>query len=357
MLVPHHSHFGAFYAEVQDGRLIGVKPHERDPDPSRLIEALPAAVYSPARIAQPMVREGWLTRGSGAGVGGLGAGRGREPFVPVSWNRALDLVAGEVARVKREHGHDAIMGGSQGWGSAGLFHDARAQTWRFLSCFGGFVDQDSNYSFGAALKFLPHVLGSAQSVTGPLTSWSSIARHSRLVLLFGGANPKNMQVAKGGCGEHNVAGWMAELARAGIEVINVSPVRDDGPQAAGASWIPIRPNTDTAMLLALTHTLVAEGLHDEEFLVRYTTGFERLRPYLLGEADGQPKDADWAAAITGVAADTIRALARRMAANRSMISASWSLQRADHGEQVYWAVVLLAAALGQMGLPGGGFGF
>src|SRR5436853_6148972 len=77
----------------------------------------------------------------------------------------------------------------------------------------------------------------------------------------------------------------------------------------------------------------------------------------MGDTDGQPKDADWAAAITGVAAATIRALARRMAATRSMISASWSLQRADHGEQVYWAVVLLAAALGQIGLPGGGFGF
>src|SRR5262249_50278523 len=86
-------------------------------------------------------------------------------------------------------------------------------------------------------------------------------------------------------------------------------------------------------------------------------GFDRLRPYLMGEADGQPKDADWAAAITGIPADTIRALARRMAQMRTMIGASWSLQRADHGEQVYWAVILLAAALGQIGLPGGGFGF
>src|SRR5437764_4755780 len=77
----------------------------------------------------------------------------------------------------------------------------------------------------------------------------------------------------------------------------------------------------------------------------------------MGETDGRPKDAAWAAAITGVSADTIRALARRMAAARTMVSASWSLQRADHGEQPYWAVILLAAALGQIGLPGGGFGF
>ena len=151
------------------------------------------------------------------------------------------------------------MGGSQGWGSAGIFHEARTQVRRFLAAFGGFVDQASNYSFGAALTFLPHVLGSAQAVTGPLTSWSSIARHARLVVLFGGANPKNMQVAKGGCGAHHaVGGWMAELAapasRSSISARSATTGRRRRPE-----WIPIRPNTDTAMLLALVHTLVAEG--------------------------------------------------------------------------------------------------
>jgi biotin/methionine sulfoxide reductase len=351
-LVQNHSHWGAFLAEVEDGRVVGVRPFARDPDPSPLIESIPAGVHSPTRIARPMVRESYLARGPGGGEG-----RGREPFVPVSWERALDLAAGELARIKREHGHSAIMGGSAGWGSAGIFHESRTQTRRFLAAFGGFVDQDSNYSFGSAMKFLPHILGSAQAVTGPLTSWSSIARHARLVVLFGGANPKNMQVAKGGCGMHAVGGWMRELARAGVDVINISPIRDDAPQAAAATWLPIRPNTDTAMLLALVHTLITEGLHDEAFLARYCVGFERVRPYLMGDADGQPKDATWASPITGVPVDTIRTLARRMAGTRTMVGASWSLQRADHGEQPYWAVILLAAALGQIGLPGGGFGF
>src|SRR5215475_11695995 len=317
-LFQHHSHFGAFQAEVEDGRMVGVRPFWRDPDPSPLIEALPAAVYSKTRVMRPMVREGYLARGPESR-----AARGRERFVPVSWERALDLAAAELVRVKQEHGAAAIMGGSQGWGSAGIFHDARTQTRRFLAAFGGFIDQDSNYSFGTALKFLPHVLGSAQAATGPLTSWSSIVRHCRLLVLFGGANPKNMQVAKGGCGEHTISSSMAALARAGVEVVNVSPVREDGPPAANASWIPIRPNTDTAMLLALTHTLVTQRLHDESFLSRYCVGFERVRPYLMGESDGQPKDADWAAAITGIPADTIRALARRMAQMRTMIGASW----------------------------------
>ncbi len=196
-LVRNHSHWGAFLAEVEDGRVVGVRPFERDPDPSPLIEAIPAAVHSQTRIAQPMVREGWLKNGPGGGNG-----RGREPFVPVPWDRALDLVAGELSRVKRDYGHEAIMAGSQGWGSAGIFHEARGQLRRFMAIFGGFIDQTSNYSFGTALVFLPHVLGNAQPVTGPLTSWSSIARHSQLMVMFGGANPKNMQVTQGGCAAH-----------------------------------------------------------------------------------------------------------------------------------------------------------
>lgn len=351
-LVRHHSHWGAFLAEVDGGRIVGVRPFERDPDPSPLIDAIPQSVHSQARIAQPMVREGWLKHGRGHGEG-----RGREPFVPVSWDRALDLVAAEIDRVRREHGNAAIMGGSQGWSSAGIFHEARGQLHRFFAAGGGYTDQVMNYSFGAALAFLPHILGTPQAVVGPLTSWSSIARHSKLLVLFGGANPKNTQVSKGGCASHSTGPWIEELARAGVEVINISPIREDGPAPVRPQWIPIRPNTDTALLLALTHTLVSEGLHDRAFLERHCEGFERVRPYLMGDSDGTPKNADWAAPITGIPADTIRALARRMAKTRTMLTAAWSLQRAHHGEQPYWAMVLLASALGQIGLPGGGFGF
>src|SRR5262249_58572353 len=147
-LVRNHAHWGAFLAEVEDGRVVGVRPFEHDPDPSPMIQAVPAAVHSPTRIAQPMVREGWLKHGRGHSRG-FGDGRGREPFVPVSWERALDLVAGELARARDAHGHAAIMGGSQGWGSAGVFHDARTQVRRFLAAFGGFVDPSSNSSLDA----------------------------------------------------------------------------------------------------------------------------------------------------------------------------------------------------------------
>jgi biotin/methionine sulfoxide reductase len=73
--------------------------------------------------------------------------------------------------------------------------------------------------------------------------------------------------------------------------------------------------------------------------------------------DGQPKDAEWAASICGIGAGTIKALARRLAGRRALITVSHSLQRAEHGEQPVWMALVLAAALGQIGLPGGGYAY
>ena len=124
--------------------MVGAVPFDFDPDPSPLIEAIPDSVHSPLRIARPMIRAGWLkTHGLKDGRAS-GEGRGREPFVPVDWEQALEIVAGELARVRREHGPSAIMGGSQGWSSAGHFYEARGQLRRLLAASGGFVDQTSN---------------------------------------------------------------------------------------------------------------------------------------------------------------------------------------------------------------------
>ena len=110
-------------------------------------------------------------------------------------------------------------------------------------------------------------------------------------------------------------------------------------------------------MLALAQEVVRQGRHDTDFLERYTSGSKLFLDYLAGVSDGEEKTAEWAAAITGLEADAIRQLALRLAETRSMITVSWSLQRAQHGEQPYWAAVGLACVLGQLGLPGGGVGF
>ncbi len=216
-----------------------------------------------------MVREGYLAHGPGqrrrprpralrAGVMGARA-RSRRRRARARQARA---------RHGRDHGRLATAGAS-----AGIFHEARTQTRRFLSAFGGFIDQDSNYSFGTALKFLPHVLGSAQAVTGPLTSWSSIARHSRLVRSVRRRQPEEHAGGQGRLrrARRSAAGWRSWRAPASRSSMSARSATTDRRRRR-RRWIPIRPNTDTAMLLALTHTLIAEGLHDETFLARYCDG-------------------------------------------------------------------------------------
>jgi biotin/methionine sulfoxide reductase len=193
-------------------------------------------------------------------------------------------------------------------------------------------------------------------VLNQATSWDSIAENAGLVVMIGGLAVKNAQVNSGGVGRHTTRGWLREAKARGCAFVNVSPVRDDAIPEIDAEWLAIRPGTDTALMLAIAHVLVTEGLHDEAFLARCTVGFERFRPYLAGESDGIPKTPEWAETITGIPAETIAALARRMAASRTMITVSWSVQRADHGEQPGWMAIVLAAMLGQIGLPGGGFG-
>jgi biotin/methionine sulfoxide reductase len=347
------SHWGVFDVAVRDGRATASRPIAADPDPPPLIDSFLGAAQNDTRILRPMVRRGWLEDGPDGG----GSGRGAEPFVAVDWDRALDLVSAELARVRDSFGHAAIYAGSYGWASAGRLHYAQGTLKRFLNLFGGFTNSVGNYSHGAAVVLLPYILGSNQAANGPLTSWSTIAENTGLLVSFGGVPLKNTQINHGGLPEHDDRMWLGKIRAAGVKMTYIGPLRDDVAEFADAEWLAARPNTDTAVMLGIAHTLVAEGLHDAEFLARYCTGFEKFRPYLMGEADGLAKDADWAAAIAGIEAEAIRALARRMAATRTMITCCWSLQRADHGEQPFWMAITLAAMVGQIGLPGGGVGF
>jgi biotin/methionine sulfoxide reductase len=346
------THWGVYEVEVDAGRVTQLKPFAHDPDPSPIGKSMPSALTSPARILRPAIRKTYLERGPGART----ELRGAEPFVEVSWPEALDLVAGELKRVKGCYGSEAIFAGSYGWGSAGRFHHAQSQVHRFMNAIGGYVRHVTSYSLGAGRTLLPHVLRGIDQLRSRHTAWASLEKHCQLFVAFGGVSAKNVQVNSGGVSQHETRLSLCRLAKAGVAFVNVSPVREDLGEVPGAEWLPIRPNTDTAVMLALAHVLVAENLHDRNFLERNCVGFERFVPYLLGNTDGVPKTPEWAAAIADVDAARLRILARRMAASRTFVNASWSLQRADHGEQPFWMAVTLAAMLGQIGTPGGGLG-
>jgi biotin/methionine sulfoxide reductase len=348
-----NSHWGAYWVDVADGRVTGLRDFEQDPDPSPIGHGIVDVLEGPLRIMQPAVRKSWLEHGPGA----RGDLRGSEEFVSVSWDKAERLVAAELDRVRMAHGNAAIFAGSYGWASAGRFHHAQSQLKRFLNCIGGFSYSVNTYSYAAAEVVVPHVIGDFMGYLERATSWEVLAESCELFVAFGGLPIGNGQIGQGGTGAHVQRGGMLAARKNGTRFVNISPLRSDALDALDADWLALRPSTDAAMMLGLAHVLLDEGLHDRAFLDRYCVGFDRFAAYLRGQSDGIAKTADWAADICDIPAERLRALARDMAASRTMIGISYSLTRQDHGEQPYWAAITLAAMLGQIGLPGGGFGF
>lgn len=356
-LLPTATHWGAYTARVENGRVTALEPYGKDPDPSPIGPGMPQALDDAARIAKPMVRRGWLENQRAGTPGKSTDGRGSDPFVALDWDEAFDLVAQELSRIKETFGNEALYAGSYGWASAGRFHHAQSQLRRFLNLFGGNTYSMNTYSSGAAEVVVPHVAGSWLDVGyASNTTWGTIADHSELVVAFGGLALKNAQVHGGGLGRHIARDALQRCKDNGVDIVNVSPIKNDAADFLNAEWIAPHPGTDVAVMLGIAYTLLVEELHDPDFLNSHCTGADQFMAYVMGRTDGLEKDAAWAASVSGLNARTIKDLARKMAQRRTLIAISWSLQRADHGEQTYWMAITLAALLGQIGLPGGGFG-
>ncbi|MEJ2034861.1 MAG: molybdopterin-dependent oxidoreductase [Maritimibacter sp.] len=299
-----------------------------------------------------MVRKAYLEGGPGASV----ETRGNDDFVRVSWDEALDLVAKELTRVSDTYGPGGVFGGSYGWKSSGKLHNCQSLLRRMLNVGldGKFVTSSGDYSTGASQIIMPHVLGTLE-VYEQQTVWPVVIE-STDVLVFWGADPVKTNQIGWTVGDHDNYPYFEEFKATGKKVIVIDPVRTETAEFFGADHIAPRPGTDVAMMLGVAYALYDAGLHDQDFLDEYTSGFDLFLPYLLGESDGTPKTPEWAAEICDVPAETLVELAKLFAANRTMLGSGWSVQRQHHGEQTHWMLVTLASMLGQIGLPGGGFG-
>lgn len=343
------THWGVFSAEIVDGDIAAVNPPPDDADPSPLLGNMPGSLRHRSRITGPAVRRGWLRDGPGPSTD-----RGADEFVAVSWDELTELLATELCRVVDTYGNEAIYGGSYGWSSAGRFHHAQSQVHRFLKMLGGYTFSRHSYSLGATGAIMPRVVGTHDDLFKRSTQWDVIVEHTDLMVCFGGMPLKNTGINDGGTTAHPMRGALHRFRGRGGRIVSFSPLRDDVD--GDCDWLALRPGTDVAVMLGLAYVLATEGLADRKFLDTYCTGYQRFERYLLGHDDGIPKSPEWAAHISGLNADTLTALAHRMAAKRTIVTVSWSLQRTRHGEQAPWMGVTLAAMLGQIGLPGGGFG-
>ncbi|MDF4333460.1 trimethylamine-N-oxide reductase TorA [Vibrio parahaemolyticus] len=349
------SHWGAFRAHIYAGKVQEIKPLELDKNPTEMLAGIKGIIYSPSRVRYPMVRLDWLKKHKYSADT-----RGNNRFIRVTWDEALDLFYRELERVQKEYGPWALHAGQTGWNQTGSFNNCTAHMQRAVGMHGNFITKVGDYSTGAGQTIMPYVLGSTE-VYAQGTSWSEILENSDNIILWANDPVKNLQVGWN-CETHESFKYLAELkekvAKGEINVLSVDPVKNKTQRYLENDHLYINPMTDVAFMLAVAHVLYNENLYDKKFIDTYCLGFEEFIQYVQGKTkDKVEKTPEWAAAICGVKADKIREFARMLVSGRTQILMGWCIQRQEHGEQPYWAAAVVAAMVGQIGLPGGGISY
>lgn len=285
-------------------------------------------MYSPDRLKYPMRRVGE---------------RGEGKFERISWDEALDTVASELRRIKETYGPSAIlllMGG----GDLVQLHCGKPMR-RLLSLAGGYSATWGNPS-------VEGVIFASRSTYGTPSSANTRddLLNSRLIIMWGLDVVSNIH-------SPNTRWYMAQAREKGTRIVSIDPKYTNSTATFAHQWIPIRPGTDTAMMMAMAYVIIKENLHDQSFLDTYTVGFDRFKDYVLGVEDGVPKTPAWAEAITGVAAEVIASLAREYATTKpAALMPGWSAGRTANGEQFHRAAMTLAIMTGNVGVHGGNSG-
>ena len=349
------SHWGAFRAHIYAGKVQEIKPLELDKNPTEMLNGIKGIIYSPSRVRYPMVRLDWLKKHKYSAET-----RGNNRFIRVTWDEALDLFYRELERVQKDYGPWALHAGQTGWNQTGAFNNCTAHMQRAVGMHGNFITKVGDYSTGAGQTILPYVLGSTE-VYAQGTSWSEILDNSDNIILWANDPVKNLQVGWN-CETHESYKYLAQLkekvAKGEINVLSVDPVKNKTQRYLENDHLYINPMTDVAFMLAVAHVLYNENLYDKKFIETYCLGFNEFIQYVQGETkDKVVKTPEWASEICGVKADKIREFARMLVNGRTQILMGWCIQRQEHGEQPYWAAAVVAAMVGQIGLPGGGISY
>ncbi|WP_318523287.1 molybdopterin guanine dinucleotide-containing S/N-oxide reductase [Photobacterium leiognathi] len=346
------AHWGAMLIEVQDGKIVSSKGALPATVENSLQTTAKDYVHTKARVKYPMVRKGYLDNPTAPQ-----GKRGSDEFVRVSWDQALDLIHNQHMRIRQTYGPESVFAGAYGWRSSGVLHKAQTLLQRYMSMAGGYSGHMGDYSTGAAQVIMPHVVGSIE-VYEQQTTYPVVLETSDVVVLWG-LNPLNTLKIAWSATDGEGLEFFHQLKKSNKTIIAIDPMRSETIEFFGdrAEWIAPHPSTDVAMMLGIAYALVESGQYDKAFLDKYTTGYDKFEDYLLGKSDGIAKTPQWASAICGVPAKQLTILANIFSKNRTMLMAGWGIQRQQYGEQRHWMLVTLAAMLGQIGLPGGGFGF
>jgi len=297
---------GPVFVFVKDGRIVRVTPIDltEDDAPSWTIHArgqefipkrraLPAPhalslkslVYSDKRILHPMKRVDFDPDGERNPQN-----RGISGYVRISWDEAFDLVAKEINRQKRVHGPGAItfpMSSHHQWGNVGYYLSSLMRFANLIGFTRVAANPDSwegwywgaTHHFGNAMRI--GIAGGSGGVEDCLKEAETI--------VFWSSDPESTNGGYAGFEATQRRQWAKQL---GVKFVHIDPHYNATAQLFGGRWIPIRPQTDAALALAIMYVWVTEGRYDNDYVAKRSTGFDEWKAYLTGEDDGTPKTPD-----------------------------------------------------------------
>ena len=277
-------------------------------------------VHADTRVKYPLLRDGWSPETPN------GAGRGRDSFSPISWEKALDIIVGQLEKIHEKYGSmEPVLVQADGHGQSGylqslhfwghyLFDMLREHKgWGWWTQQVRNPDSWEGYYWGAK-----HVWGFDDSLGEPMQDavWDDVLEHSEMVI-FSGCDAEATGFGMSGGIALEMPKW---LKKAGIKIVSISPDLNHASAVHADTWIPIQPNTEAALYLAVAHVWLAEGTYDKDYIATHTTGFEALEAHVRGDDDGIEKSPAWGEKVTGVPAATIKALAREWATKKTTLS-------------------------------------
>jgi trimethylamine-N-oxide reductase (cytochrome c) len=261
-------------------------------------------VYSPNRVRYPLKRVDWDPAGERNPQN-----RGRSGYVRISWDEAARICADELVRMRDTYGPEAVLCQSDMHGEGKNVAPSHGCPNRLMSLMGGYTLQMRNMdSWEGWYWGAKHVWGCEPvgEQTPQANLYPDIAKHAEL-LLFWGCDPETTPLGFGMYMPSRLCYWFAEI---GIKSVYICPDLNYGAAVHADKWIPVLPNTDAALQLAIAWMWLTEGTYEKEYIAEHTYGFEKFVDYVMGGEDGIPKTPAWASEKCGVPEWTIKALAR-----------------------------------------------
>jgi thiosulfate reductase/polysulfide reductase chain A len=271
-------------------------------------------LYDPDRLKKPLVRT---------------SKRGEQVFEEVSWEAALDRVAEGMLKLREKHGPEALALFSHGYGGSWFKH--------LLKAYGSPNIAAPSYAQCRGPREVGFELTFGQSLGSPEPIDIENTRCLTLIGSHLGENMHNTQVQE-----------MAEAIDRGAELVVVDP-RFSTAAGKARYWLPIKPGTDIALLLAWIHVIITEKRYDAAYIEQHALGFDELKAHV---ADKTPQ---WAYALTGLRPELIRETARFISAHRpaSLIHPGRRTTWYGDDTQRMRAIAILVALLGSWGRRGG----